>query len=570
MNDLLLLLALRWRTTLNNVRFGKRTHRIVGGALALGGALLFVALLIGFAAVLLGATRQAGPALRDALVARTFFFLFLFLLAGAVPFVSGVLFTPNDLPLLLASPVRPAAVIAARLLDAAFVASAQFLVIGLPLLLASGGALGLSWWGWFVFALGVVPLFLLLPAWFTAALLLVVARLIGVRRIRAAVAIASVLLAVGMCLVTVREFAGQATRAGTSGALALVAANGGGDSNVGWDLPAAPPVWIPSTWASDALLALAAPEPFFVRWIAPLAALFAATLACGAVGVVAGQARAVRRNAAGRGGGRRPSRGRRPAGSRSSKAVPVATCARAGRQGSALRRPRPGFAVPDRHPRHLVSGAVRDSRPTARPGRLGQRRRWDRTLDAVGQPGRRNRLHGNQHFGIVVRGSGRAGLLDRAPCAGRRGRLCSGQVRRRAGNVARDLRAAAAVLVRGVSCFLSQPRWRRWPPLCFACVALCGLAVGIAGLFPRFVFDNPAHRASLAALVWGFVGATAYVIVLGIILGGGAWLALQQVGTGKTLVLGLTALLFALFSLLTASVPLLLARGRLTGYAWEE
>jgi hypothetical protein len=106
--------------------------------------------------------------------------------------------------------------------------------------------------------------------------------------------------------------------------------------------------------------------------------------------------------------------------------------------------------------------------------------------------------------------------------------------------------------------------------LVFACVALCGLAVGIAGLFPRFVYDNPAHRASLAALVWGFVGATAYVIVLGIILGGGAWLALQQDGTGKALVLGLTALLFALFSLLTASVPLLLARGRLTGYAWEE
>jgi hypothetical protein len=109
--------------------------------------------------------------------------------------------------------------------------------------------------------------------------------------------------------------------------------------------------------------------------------------------------------------------------------------------------------------------------------------------------------------------------------------------------------------------------------LIVACAALSGLAVGIAGIFPRFVYDNPAHRASLAALIWGFVGATIYVLLAGVALGGGAWLALQPQWTEPLrpgFLWAATGALFLLLSLLAAVVPLLLARGRLDGYAWEE
>ena len=50
-----------------------------------------------------------------------------------------------------------------------------------------------------------------------------------------------------------------------------------------------------------------------------------------------------------------------------------------------------------------------------------------------------------------------------------------------------------------------------------ACFALSGVGVGLAGLFPRFIYENPAHRASMWALMLGFVFATAYLIVGGLI-----------------------------------------------------
>jgi hypothetical protein len=101
------------------------------------------------------------------------------------------------------------------------------------------------------------------------------------------------------------------------------------------------------------------------------------------------------------------------------------------------------------------------------------------------------------------------------------------------------------------------------------CLALCGLGVGIAGLFPRFVYDNPAHRAGLSALIWGFVGATAYLmiaamLIVGAIIGAQQW----PEKSGVLLAIGISS--FIGFSLLAALVPLAAAERRLNGFVWED
>jgi MFS family permease len=93
--------------------------------------------------------------------------------------------------------------------------------------------------------------------------------------------------------------------------------------------------------------------------------------------------------------------------------------------------------------------------------------------------------------------------------------------------------------------------------------------VGISGLFPRFVYENPAHRASLSALIWGFTGATGYLLLSGILLGGGIfaawqwperWVVFLSVGIG----------LFVLLSIAACILPLIAARARLEAYIGEE
>ena len=101
------------------------------------------------------------------------------------------------------------------------------------------------------------------------------------------------------------------------------------------------------------------------------------------------------------------------------------------------------------------------------------------------------------------------------------------------------------------------------------CAALCGFGVGIAGIFPRFAYENPAHRASLSALIWGFVGATLYLILSAVLLFGGFFLA-QQWAEKRFVILASTLACFLILSVTVAFVPLLGAERRLNAYVWEE
>ncbi len=561
--DLWLLLALRARSAVNAVRFARPLHRLVGALLGGASLLLFVGIFAAFR-VLLAAVAQTGDeALLHALVGRTFLFLFLFLLAGAVPFVSGALFAPGDLALLLAAPVRPGAVVVARLLDAAIVSSAQFVVIGLPLLVASAAGVGLPVWGWLV-AFLLFLLFLLLPALLTAALLLVVARVIGLRRVRGAVALASALLAVGMCLLMVGEFAGRAGRIGAGGVAAISRSAAEGT----FRLPA-PPDFLPSTWASNALVALASPRP--ARAFVPFGALLLATLFSGALAVLAGRRvllgeTLLEGEGGGTGGTGKASAlekglGRVGALSPAARALVAKDARYVARDLVLLSQigiPIILYLVP-----FVIAGRAGGSGAAV----MGREEIWGLSAALVGVIAyMETSILGLSSVGLEGRGFW---MILHAPVG------------------AATFVRAKFVFACGTSLVLCLPLYlfscllfgmgavvtlAGTGVLIVACAALSGLAVGIAGLFPRFVYDNPAHRASLAALIWGFVGATVYVLLAGAALGGGAWLAVQPQWTGPRagLVWAVAGALFCLLSLLTAVVPLLLARGRLNGYAWEE
>ena len=101
-----------------------------------------------------------------------------------------------------------------------------------------------------------------------------------------------------------------------------------------------------------------------------------------------------------------------------------------------------------------------------------------------------------------------------------------------------------------------------------ACFALSGVGVGLAGLFPRFIYENPAHRASMWALVLGFVFATAYLVVSGLIAAL-AYLGVTRGGLAVSGVLTLSVSAFVLVSLLTGIIPVALATRRLRNYEWE-
>ena len=554
MSDLRLLFALRWRMAVNGARFAKPLHRLVGTLLAVGGLLLFAAIFVLFSLLLIAA-RAAGEGVLHPLIARTILFLFLFLLAGAVPFVSSTLFAPGDLPLLLASPARPGALVVARLWDAALVSSAQFLVIGMPLLVASAAVLGLAWWGWLVFVV-LLAAFLLLPALLTAAFLLLIARIVGLRRVRAAVAVASALLAVGMCLLMVSEFAGQVNGLGTGGLQALGQADG-----ARLNLPR-PPAWLPSTWAADALIALGSPRPAGAA--GPLAALLGATLLCGTACVAVGRrvllSETLLEGEGADGIGTRPG-----ALDRLMEALPLAPAVRALIAKdvryvlrdlvllSQIGIPIILYLVP-----FVIAGQVGGR------GGVGAPELWALSTSLVGVIA---------YMETSILGLSSVGLEGQAFWVVLHAPVSAGGLLRAKFAVAFGASVAVCLPLLLFSCLVFRvgAPWTLITVgvLIVSCAALCGLAVGIAGLFPRFVYDNPAHRASLAALIWGFVGATTYVVVATLVLGGGVLVASQFPERAAPVLTG-AALLFCLLSAVAALAPLLLARGRLTGYAWEH
>jgi hypothetical protein len=101
------------------------------------------------------------------------------------------------------------------------------------------------------------------------------------------------------------------------------------------------------------------------------------------------------------------------------------------------------------------------------------------------------------------------------------------------------------------------------------CIALCGLGVGLSAMLPRFIYENPAHRVSVWALILGFVGSVIYVFAGGILFAI-VFLLANESGVSAWIVHALGLALFCTISLMTAFIPMALGARRLESYQWQH
>lgn len=541
------LMRLRAQTAWNIVRSLPTHHRVIHTIFGIGAAVVFVLVLVGFAGFLNGA-RKHDPTLANQLIERVVFMLFLFLFAGGLPFVSGVLLTPGDLSLLAASPLRPPAVVAARLIDATWAASAQFLVIGVPLLLGSGYALGFGLLEWLVY-IPLLLLFLMLPALLVALLLLLMARILGIRRVKLAVSITSAILSLLLCLLMVKEFSQRSTVFSTDIAVLTEAAR---------TIPPVP-AWIPSSWVADAMIALEAGN--YGQVAAGLGLLLLVTGVVFALCVYFGGPLLIGESLL-EGDGSGATGQKRGLADIFLSLLPLSP---------------PVRALIAKDARYVARDLVLLSQigiPLilyfvpyvigAQLGPTGQGDIFILSLSIVGMI---------LYMECSIFGLSSIGLEGRGFWL-----ILSAPITMPSLIFAKWFSAVGAALtivlpLYLISCVAYRAEIRYLtiglPILILNCCALCGLSVGISGLFPRFVYDNPAHRASVSALIWGFFSATAYLLISGVVLGGSLWASYNWPERGTTFFI-LGGVLFVILAVGASTIPLLTARARLEGYPWEE
>lgn len=165
--------------------------------------------------------------------------LLLMLLSSSFGAAFAYLYLSRDLPLLLASPVRPRDVILSKIVEVSVLGSAPFLVFGMPMLLGFGVAWYALPWYYPLVILAVVPL-VVLPALVAIVLNLAVSRLIPPYRTRELLAAMSTLL--GALVYFIFRFAGsvQGSAAVAGGFAALFGRLG--------------PSWSPATLFSRAVV----------------------------------------------------------------------------------------------------------------------------------------------------------------------------------------------------------------------------------------------------------------------------------------------------------------------------
>lgn len=509
----------------------------------------FAGLSGGFGIFLIGVRQAVGDDLALVLVRRMVSGLLLFLFAGGVPFLSHVLFAPGDLALLGPTPVSPRVIAAVRLIEGAVAASAQFLVLGVPILLASLWFVGLPWWG-VPLAVAFLVLFLALPASAVGVLLFGLARALGVRRVKTVVAVVSVFLAVGVCLLAVSEAARFRLDGRLSDSLHRM---------VALEKPGAPgSALLPTTWASDALLGLGGKCPAPRAWGGGLL-LFALTSGLSVLAIALGG--------------------------------PLLARGEELREGESTARQRPDplalllFRLP--LPRPVCALVVKDLRYVLRDLTL---------LSQVGVPlilygvpfllaseasrvgAGKAELLGLAAFSVgfiaymmcSILGLSSVGLEGRAFYLLKASPVTARQLVLAKWTMAFLPTTLIALILCLFACLaLGAEPWAlalALGAIPVGCGALCGIEVGLSGIFPRFLFENPAHRASVAALIWGFVAATTYALLalvplVAIVFGLTTGHPALAVGAGAA---------FVLFSLGVGYFPLRLAARRLETYAWEN
>ena len=541
----LLLIKIRLISARNIALDSLRRQTLLTLALAILGVGLFAAVYLAFF-VFFRYSQRLG--VFDEIIYQVFYFLFLFLLAGAAPFVAATLLQSADYALLFNAPVPPRAVIAAKLLDATVTNSVQFSILGLPAIAACAAALGLSAIGW----LALVPLtllFVLLPALLTALGLLLLLALFGIRRLRAAIAALNAVMALVVCATIVLE----AAHLPRPGALHLMLT------------PAPSPAAhaAPSAWFARVLINFANGSGAGNSALSALAEMFAIALGIGAlygICVLLGAgllsaANVAEEESATVGAKVRSSRIRRWLFSAPVAALIAKDFKYMRRDSillSQLGMPMILFCVPFLLAVQDVAFRLRDELLPSASMMIGIilfMQTSILSLSSIGLEGR--------SFWILLTAPNGAGRILMAKW------IMSASL---TGGIGVGLTLFSGVIFRasfGYMAFQSA--------LILCCAgALCGMGVGISAALPRFLYENPAHRVSGWALILGFFATMGY-LTLTALLAFGAFYA--QIDASwmeyKQIIWTLMALTYLSITFISIVLPIAVGARRLAEYEWE-
>ena len=544
-----LLLRVRLLSLWNTVRHAAARHKVVTVGLSALGILLFGSIYAGFRFFL--SLVPTTPGLHE-MIYELFYFLFLFLLAGSVPFVASTLLHSADYHLLSAAPIRTTTVVAAKILDATVANSLQFSVIGLPAIFACAGALRLSLGVWLVLPL-LVALFVLLPVLITSLLLLSSLSLFGAKRVRRAITIVNAVMAATVCLTIAAQTGRMQLHTGLRGGLESAARNSDPAIHEG-----------PSAPFAAALLALG--EGAIPAGLGRLSLIGAVIMLLFSVAVWWGGRVLTAANLS--------QEAEEDAGLR----VPSDSSGSFRRGLLRLTRP-PVAALVAKDLRYVMRDSVLLSQ-LGMPAILF----FVPVILSLQQAGVRTIHSGGEVYpfaaamtGIIVFMQTSIISLSSLGLEGR-GFWQSLTSPNRGATLlwAKFLMSTSISAGIGVTLILVSALIFRAPLgqaalhasiIAVAAAGLCGLGVGISATFPRFVYENPAHRVSTWALILGFLGSVVYLMVIGVILlVGWSGLGLPE----PRLVQIASALLFLLVTALAIVLPLTAGARRIDVYQWEH
>jgi len=568
-----ILVRARLRMLYNSARHAPPTQKFVVTGLAF--LAMFLIFGIGFGTSVLVRLAQdtndpnnSGPLTSSAaaLVSKIYEYLFFFLLAGAVPFVATTLFQADDLNLLFTTPIVPRSVVGAKLVDAIVANGTQFMVLGVPVLVGLGCALRLGFVGWMW--LVVATLFLLvIPPTATAAVLLITAKVLGMRRVRVVVMLVSIGLGLAITLLAIVG-TNQITSAGRINyqqirtQLQRSEVIHRNTSKTAVVLTDNAPSWLPSSWAFEILQDTAGG------------------------------------NSVGKQGGMGLLKLALCAG------VLVPFCLLLGQNvfssEAFLETTDSSYIKPSsrttRHPLlrllpvQLAGMVTKDikyiKRDTILLGQIGTALILflvPYLIKSSGGPRDESAqdLYGYLALAMLLLITYMITSVISLTSIGLEGKsgwiVIGGPISR--GTLLRSKWLLSFTLSLSIVTILTLVCWAsfgwNWSITLIAiggwisaCFALSGLGVGLSGLFPRFIYENPAHRASVWALILGFYFSTGYIVAC-ILIWAVCYLALLRSMAPLHVIqaIGITSCIAV--SALTGIVPVTLAERRLESYEWE-
>jgi len=543
----LLLIRIRIASILNMGREQFRRSVLLSAGMAVLGVALFAGILSGFLFLFQIAS---GMSLLHETLYQVCYFLFLFLLAGSTPFVASTLLQSADYNLLFSAPIPARSVLAAKLVDATVTNSLQFLVLGLPVLVAAGLALQLTPLGWLLLPLLTV-LFVLVPALITALGLLFLLAALGAAKLRSAVTLLNAIMACLACITIVLESPHLPVRPGMDPVAAV-------SSEIARSSPSAHIV--PSAWFVDALEGFASAagssRPGAIEGLAKIAGLVSLLwLLCIALGSRLISAA----NLAEEGGARSiaaesDDRGVLGAG-------PVG--ALLGKDWQYLKR---DSILLSQLGMPLILYAVPFILTVQDPSRRAYGETFYFSAAIVG-------VILFMQTSILSLSS--VGLESRAYWIVMTAPATTGNLLMAKFLLSTIFSACTGVALTLISSVMFGANiWAAVVEIALVIIssaALSGLGVGLAAAFPRFVYENPAHRVSVWALVLGFFASTGYIIVSGILFAA-SWLIATNFpqDNGPAIAYGTATLIYAAISALAVWAPLHFGARRIEGYQWEH